>query len=325
MDLGALFRGKHNPPKDTKPSFTGRTIIVTGANTGVGFEASVKFVQLGAARVILAVRSIKKGEDAHIAEVWELDMLDYESIKAFAARVDTEVERLDIAVLNAGIVMATYQQSSYGWEKSLQVNVLSTTLLGLLLLPKLRASKTSDEITPVLELVSSGNHYNVKTLATDPKSGAGPLEIYNQASEFNVITQYNISKLFLEYAHAGLTKLATSPASGKPAVTVVSICPGGTKSNLARDHTAWYMRAALFVFALIFQRSTEEGSRTYISGAALGERGHGKFWQDDVIKEPAPLLSGEKGDRLQAQVWHEIVEALKKDVPEVDESLNASG
>ncbi|KAK4548089.1 hypothetical protein LTR36_010809 [Oleoguttula mirabilis] len=336
MDFGAMFRGKHNPPKDTNPSFAGRTIVVTGSNTGVGFEASVKFVQLGAARVILAVRSIKKGEDARmqieqrtgrkgVAEVWELDMLDYGSIKAFAARVDEEVERLDIAVLNAGIFMATFQKSSYGWEKVLQVNVLSTSLLGLLLLPKLKASKTAD-FTPVLELVSSGNHFNVTTLATDPDSGAaGPLETYNHPATFNAITQYNISKLFLEYGHAGLAALATSPATGKPDVTVVSICPGATKSNLARDNTAWYMRAALFIFALLFQRSTEEGARTYISGAALGEKGHGQFWQDDRISEPAPLLSGEKGEKLQAQVWHEIVVALQKDVPEVDGLLKASG
>ncbi|KAK5130599.1 hypothetical protein LTR08_001918 [Meristemomyces frigidus] len=110
-----------DPPKKTKPSFAGRTIIITGANTGVGFEASVKFVELGASRVILAVRSIKKGEDARaqieqrsgrkgVAEVWELDMLDYESIKAFATKVDKEVECLDILVLNAGVIMATYQK-----------------------------------------------------------------------------------------------------------------------------------------------------------------------------------------------------------------------
>lgn len=289
-----MWRGKHNPPKNTQPSFSGRTFIVTGANTGVGFEASVKFVQLEASRLILAVRSIKKGEDARVqieqrtgrkgvVEVWQLDMLDYDSIKAFAAKVDTEVERLDVVVLNAGVRVGAYQQSTYGWEKTLQVNVLSTALLGLLLLPKLKASKTTDDFTPVLELVGSGLMYYVTTLTTDTKTAAGPLETYNQPSNFDGMTHYNVTKLFLECAHAGLTKLATSQTDGKPKVTVVSISPGGTKSGLNRDVTEWYMKAMMAVIYHVFLRSTEEGSRIYISGAALGEKGHGKYWAEDKI------------------------------------------
>lgn len=294
-NLAEMRHGKQNPPEDTHPSFSGRTIIVTGSNTGVGFEASVKFVQLGAKRLILGVRSIKKGEDAKaqiesrtgrtgVIEVWQLDMLDYTSIKTFVERADKDLERLDIAVLNAGVVMASYQQSAYGWEKTLQVNVLSTALLGLLLMSKLKASKTAD-FTPVLELVSSGNHYLVESLATDPSSKVGLLELNNRSANFDAAGQYTISKLFLEYVHAGLTTLSTSLSSRKPDIVVVSVCPGATKSDLARDHTAWHMRVALFVFSSVFQRPTEEGARTYVSGAALGGDGHGKFWQNDTIRE----------------------------------------
>lgn len=57
-----MARDRFVPPKDFKPDFTGRTVIVTGANTGVGFEAAVKFVALGAEKVILACRTISKGE-----------------------------------------------------------------------------------------------------------------------------------------------------------------------------------------------------------------------------------------------------------------------
>jgi len=297
MNISALVgmhRAKHNPRKDTKPAFSGRTILVTGANTGVGFKTSVKFVQLGASRVILAVRSLKEGEDAKaqiearssredVVEVWQVDMLDYDSIRAFAARVDKELYQMDIAVLNAGIVMATYQQPAYGWEKTLQVNVLSTALLSHPLLPKVRTGRTA-EFTPVLELVSSELHYLVNDLPSEP------LDHYNRSPppDFFSPSQYDLSKLFLEYAHTGLTKLVDSKMiGGRPDVIVVSVCPDAARSDLARDHSAWYMRVEVAIFSAILQRTTEEGSRTYISGATLGEGAHGRFWQSDRYREEA--------------------------------------
>ena len=134
-------------------SFAGKTILVTGANTGIGFEAAATFASLDAEHVILAVRDIDKGMEARrkIEEraargkqsnlhVWELDMGDYASVQRFAAIVETELPRLDVAILNAGISAQSYVVGIEGWESMLQVNVMATARLGLLLLPKLRAS-----------------------------------------------------------------------------------------------------------------------------------------------------------------------------------------
>ena len=328
MDLSyvlKIIKGKWNPPKDTRPSFSGHNVLVTGANSGLGLEAAVKFVQLGAAKVVLGVRTLSKGEEAQkqieartgrkgVAEVWHLDMLDYASIKAFAEQA-TKLERLDIAVLNAGVVMSTYKESSYGYEQTMQVNVLSTALLALLLIPKLKASKTST-YTPVLEIVGSTNHYLCKSL----NSNTTPFASYNGAAGFSgPEAQYSVSKLFVMYAQTGLVQIANNTETKTTNAYVTVVCPGATKSDLARDITAWYLRAALAVFAAIAQRQTEQGARTYISGVNLGEKAHGKFWQDDAIREPAPLLIGEKGKALQVKVWEEIVEALQKDVPEVEQ------
>jgi len=86
--------------------FSGQTIIITGSNTGLGLEAARHIVRLGAAKVILAVRTISKGEAAakdiiestkvkeNVIEVWQVDLSSYESVKAFGARVQT-LERLD--------------------------------------------------------------------------------------------------------------------------------------------------------------------------------------------------------------------------------------
>lgn len=113
-----MLKNKWVVPKDTRPSFEGRNVIVTGANVGLGYEAAFKFVQLGANKVILAVRTLSKGEDAkrridaqagrkNVTEVWHLDMLDYDSIKAFADKAN-ELDHLDVVCLNAGIVASKY-------------------------------------------------------------------------------------------------------------------------------------------------------------------------------------------------------------------------
>ncbi|KAH7330244.1 putative short-chain dehydrogenases/reductase [Rhexocercosporidium sp. MPI-PUGE-AT-0058] len=284
-------KGRYNPPEDTKPSFKSRHIIVTGSNSGVGFEASLKFAQLGAERVILAVRSIKKGEDAkaqieakighkNCVEVWQLDMMSYDSIKAFAARANKELDHLDIAVLNAGIQPSQHSLSTYGWETSLQCNALSTLLLSLLLLPKLKSSKTKS-FTPVLELVSSSNHYMVSKVDSDPTGKQSLLEYNNNFSSFQA---YGLSKLFLMYGLAGLVEQEGVGKDGEPNVFITSVCPGGTQSNIMRSYP-WYTKPFFWIINNFVNKTTEQGARTYISGTTTGKQGHGRFWRDDIIEE----------------------------------------
>lgn len=217
-----VIHGKIYPPADTRPSFAGRNIVVTGANSGLGFAAALKLVQCGAARVILAVRSLEKGEAARaaiaaqtgradVAEVWQLDMLDYDSVRAFAARAAAELTPtggLHYAVLNAGVMMKQFATSKYGWERTLQVNVLSTTLLALLLLPVMGATRTAD-FTPMLEIVGSMNHYVFNDVLPGARKAAAPLEIYNKPENYSFIWQYSVSKLFIM---VGITLEATSLA-----------------------------------------------------------------------------------------------------------------
>jgi len=93
--------------------FTSRTIIVTGSNVGLDFEAAVQFTSLGAEKVILPVRNEAKGEAAKqhieartrcrdVVEVWQLDMDSFMSITSFANQVHHELPRFDVVVLNAG-------------------------------------------------------------------------------------------------------------------------------------------------------------------------------------------------------------------------------
>ncbi|KAF2116494.1 short-chain dehydrogenase/reductase family protein-like protein [Lophiotrema nucula] len=313
------------PAKVVDETYEGRNVIVTGANTGVGFEAAAKFAEKGASKVILAVRTLEKGEHAkkeiearthqkcHI-DVWELDMTSYDSVVAFAQRAAT-LDHLDIAVLNAGVHKVPFAPSKYGWEEDLQVNALSTTLLSILLLPKLKASKQPGGKTPILEIINSGLHQRA-TLDPQIVESSKVLQGYNKEENFKPNTQYSRSKLFLMYA----TNTLAENVSPKD-VIIVSVCPGMTASELGRDYDFPGAGVALWVANKALMRPAEQGALVYISGTTVGEIGHGRFYQYDVIQPIAPTIEGEKNKKIAQGVWNEIVESLGKDVPSFQEYL----
>ncbi|KAF2089887.1 putative short-chain dehydrogenase/reductase family protein [Saccharata proteae CBS 121410] len=318
------------PTNPINASFSGKTIIVTGANTGLGWDAALKFVAQGAARIIFAVRSIEKGNAAKIkiesltnrrgvVEVWQLDMNSYDSIRSFASRVDRDIPRLDIAVLNAGVVHTTYATSSYGWERTLQINTLSTTLLALHLLPKLKASSKTAASTPVLEIVSSTSIYTVaKSLSPTEKASPNLLEAFNYPP-FKSQPQYAKTKVLIQSVVETLA-LIVDPKE----VIVTSVCPGPCFSDIAREHMTNPIIAAILGFLLLMTfRTTEQGARTYVSATQQGERVHGRMWKDDQVQPHAPLLDGQEGDALRKKAWFDIIDALRKDVPEVVELAKA--
>jgi len=111
---------------------TGKTIIVTGANTGLGKEAARHYVRLNAAKVIVACRNLDKGESAKrdietstgrkgAVDVWQLDLSSYESVKQFAEKART-LDRLDSIVENAGINTTKYETMEDN-ESTITVNV----------------------------------------------------------------------------------------------------------------------------------------------------------------------------------------------------------
>lgn len=157
-------------PKPTK-DFSGQTVIVTGSNTGLGFEAARHLSNLKA-RLILAVRNQSKGEAAKRSilastgrpessiEVWVLDMQSYDSIKAFCAKAN-QLPRLDAVLENAGI-MSKYFKIVAGHEAVITTNVIGTFLLALGLLPVLKRSAEEYKIQPRLSVVSSDLHFIAK-------------------------------------------------------------------------------------------------------------------------------------------------------------------
>lgn len=146
--------------------YTGKTVIVTGSNVGLGLEAARHFARLNASLVILAVRNVEAGEAARKSilsstkrppgtiQVWNLDMASYGSVKAFAARATKELDRIDVLCENAGVAKSKFTLAENS-ETSIVVNVISTFLLLLLLLPKLRETGSTFGALPVATITSS--------------------------------------------------------------------------------------------------------------------------------------------------------------------------
>lgn len=147
---------------------TGKTIIITGANTGLGFEAAKHCVRLEAGNVILAVRNVSKGIQAQTAiesaypardtviDVWDLDLLSVASIKAFATKA-MGLNRLDALLENAGMATMTWRTFE-GFESTIMTNVVGTELLAMLLLPKLKDTARKFNVQPRLSIVTSESH-----------------------------------------------------------------------------------------------------------------------------------------------------------------------
>jgi NAD(P)-dependent dehydrogenase (short-subunit alcohol dehydrogenase family) len=278
--LMEIFVARFNLPKNPTASFTGQNVIVTGANTGVGYEAALKFVSLGATKVILAVRDLEKGNAAKdriekstkrndCVEVWELDMLSYDSVKAFASRAET-LDHLDVVILNAAVMRRWHMESKFGWEYAIQVNTLSTTLLTLLLLPKLKSSNTGKG-QPTLVIVSS-DIYDTVVMKSEE---VDYLDQFNTAEGFDMVKQYSASKLFIM---AAVDKIAN--AKSMTNVKILTVGPGACKTDLNRDYyDNIFTRIILWLLQTTFFRSAEEGARSYVSAVTDGESG--SFHQSD--------------------------------------------
>jgi retinol dehydrogenase 12 len=317
------------PPRPTK-SFKGQTVIVTGSNVGLGFEAVKHIVRLGASKVIIAVRSIEKGEAARkvvisetgckpdIVEVWQLDLSSYQSVKSFAKRAQG-LDRLDVLLENAGISTASYVVAEED-ESTVTVNVVSTFLLALLLLPKLKETASRYNTRPHLVVVSSELHFLTK-ITTERKAAlkkfnSNLFAALSDKSTANMGDRYQVSKLLEVFAVREIVKNYMS--SPEYPVTMNFVNPGFCHSSLMREIPKAVQHTLKFIMSA---RTTEVGSRTLVDAASQGHESHGKYMSDCKVTDPAAFVESEEGARLQTQVWNELSEKLERIEPGILKNL----
>jgi NAD(P)-dependent dehydrogenase (short-subunit alcohol dehydrogenase family) len=138
------------------PDLTGRTVLVTGATSGLG-EASVRALARTGARVLMTARDTARGRAVAPdgVEVVELDLADLSSVRKAAAEVRERTgDRLDVLMNNAGVMGTPYLRTVDGFELQIGTNHLGHAALTWLLMPALRAAGTADRPSRVVVLAS---------------------------------------------------------------------------------------------------------------------------------------------------------------------------
>ncbi|MCJ1455159.1 hypothetical protein MMC28_005513 [Mycoblastus sanguinarius] len=301
-----------------KQDLTDQTIIVTGANIGLGLEAARHFTRLNSSKVILGVRSLEKGEEAKksieestrregVVEVWPLDLGSYESVKQFAKRAQG-LERLDVVVENAGVAGFKFEMAEDN-ERMITVNVISTFLLGLLILPKLRETAEKFDVQPHLAFVSSEVHTFAKF---EEKKNPDLLKTLSDKSAANMGDRYQVSKLLEVFYVRELA--ARLKMTAKPSVIVNCLNPGFCHSSLSRDGPF-----SLEIMKFFLARTTEHGSRALVSAATAGEETHGAYLSECHVTQPAPMVLNEP--ETQQKVWDEVSAKLETIQPGIMASV----
>ncbi|MDG5758012.1 oxidoreductase [Natronococcus sp. A-GB1] len=185
------------------PDQSGRAIVVTGANSGIGLETTRELARNGA-RVIMACRSTDRGEqaarevrrDAPDAElrVEECDLGDLESVRAFADRL--EDDEIDVLINNAGVMAIPRSETADGFETQFGVNHLGHFALTGLLLGNL----TTDGEEPArVVTVSSAVHERGRIRFEDlhGEQSYDEWEAYAQSKLANVLFAYELERRFL--------------------------------------------------------------------------------------------------------------------------------
>ncbi|TVY91034.1 Short chain dehydrogenase, partial [Lachnellula willkommii] len=301
--------------------FTGQTILITGANIGLGLEAARHFARLDASKIIIGCRTLSKGLAAKasiiastkraedVIEVWEVDLASFESVAAFCRRVET-LERLDVVVENAGIAVPTFEVVE-GYESTIAVNVISTFLMALLLVPKLRESGARHGIVPRLTIVASDAH---EQAAFKEQNAKHIFEALTTGGQKEQPDKYNTSKLLeiltIRCLAPALSASASTPPSTKPKIILNTLTPGFCHSALMRS-ARFPLNVAAYIGKLILAHSTEVGSRTLVAAASAGEESHGCYMADCKIRQPSAWVRSEKGAETQKRVYAELMEILE--------------
>jgi NAD(P)-dependent dehydrogenase (short-subunit alcohol dehydrogenase family) len=186
------------------PSFAGRTVIVTGANSGLGLITARELARVGA-KTVLAVRNTAKGDEAAATmtgdvEVRKLDLQDLASVRSFADGVET----VDVLVNNAGIMAVPYALTVDGFESQIGTNHLGHFALTNLLLPKI-----TDRVVTVSSQMNLLGYVSLKDLNWESRPYSAWLA-YGQSKLANLLFTKELQRR-LDAAGSNVKALAAHP------------------------------------------------------------------------------------------------------------------
>jgi NAD(P)-dependent dehydrogenase (short-subunit alcohol dehydrogenase family) len=248
----------------------GRTCLVTGANVGLGKGVAIGLARRGA-RVLMACRSgipdageeVRRASGSDAVEMLPVDLSDLRSVHALCDALAERCERLDVTVLNAGVVPARARRTPQGLELMFAVNYLANVVLMDRLLAdgvipnqafaQRNATPAQRQApAPRVVLVSSESH---RTAESPDLANLGAFVSYGP---LGALAPYGQSKLLLSAFACELGR-RLSCGDGRVDVAVHHLCPGAVNSRIAREAPAWLTPVLRAVMKHLF-RSPEEAA-----------------------------------------------------------------
>ncbi|GAB9476019.1 Ww domain-containing oxidoreductase [Globisporangium polare] len=287
------------------PSLAGKVAVVTGANSGIGYETALQLARKGA-DVVLACRSEERGKaalktlqadlsvhgGAGSVTFEQLDVSSLASVRAFAERFLQTHERLDLLINNAGIMAVPHALSVDGYESQFATNHLGHFALTARLFDLLKKSAASRIVN-----VSSNAHrqafsFNEDTIMTSADKYS-PIAVYADTKVSNILFTKELDRRL--------------KAAGVEGVTAVVCHPGATASNLTTAPAAdnsffWSLPWKILRLLPWFFQSAQMGALPTLYAAAasnvqggdyFGPRGLMALWGYPTLEEPTPLAQSE--------------------------------
>ncbi|XP_049643020.1 retinol dehydrogenase 13 [Suncus etruscus] len=273
----------------SKATIPGKTVIVTGANTGIGKQTALELARRGA-KVILACRDLDKCEEAakfirgetlnRRVSARQLDLASLQSVRDFAAKVIQEEEHVHVLINNAAVMRCPHWTTQDGFEMQFGVNHLGHFLLTNLLLDKLKASAPA-RIINLSSLAHVAGHIDFEDLNWEQRV-------------FDTKAAYCQSKL----AVVLFTKELSRRLQGT-GVTVNALHPGVARTELGRHtgmHTSAFSSFTLGPIFWLLVKSPQLAAQpsTYLAVAEELEGVSGKYFDGFKEKSPSPEAEDEE-------------------------------
>ncbi|OBY32420.1 SDR family NAD(P)-dependent oxidoreductase [Mycolicibacter kumamotonensis] len=276
------------------PDQTGRVAVITGANTGLGFETAAALAAQGA-RVVLAVRNLEKGKDAESlirrrspgadVTLQELDLTSLDSIRSAAAQLRADHDRIDLLINNAGVMYPPKATTKDGFELQFGTNHLGHFALTGLLLDRLLPVAGSRVVT-----VSSVGHRIRADIHFDDlqwQRRYNRVEAYGQSKLANLMFTYELQRRLAPHA----TTIATAAH------------PGGSNTDLMRHLPRW-AAAAYPLIKPLFQ-GADMGALPSLRAASDPQALGGQYFGPDGFAQgrgyPTVVKSSRKSHDVDAQ------------------------
>ena len=208
-----------------------------------------------------AIRQESKTSHQTSIEVWEVDLDKYKSVVSFSGRVRSQLPRLDGVVANAGIELDKFETSEE-CERTLTINVISTFLMALSILPKLKETAETYGVDTTLTIVGSMIHIWAPDSQLQVSDNQQIFQALSDSSTADMKQRYPLSKLIVEQCFRELAeRYPASTRDEQHQVVINCVNPAWCTSELSR-----YKHVSLFerVMRFLLIRTSEEGSRTLV-------------------------------------------------------------